>query len=87
VKLLLGREDVNPDRPDNRGRTPLSWAAGNGHGGVVKLLLGREDVNPDRPHIYGQTPLSWAAENGHDRIVKLLWDGKALAPIGQTIMA
>ena len=23
VKLLLGREDVNPDRPDNYGQTPL----------------------------------------------------------------
>jgi ankyrin repeat protein len=27
VKQLLDREDVNPDKPDNEGRTPLSWAA------------------------------------------------------------
>ena len=58
MKLLLEREDVNPDSPDNRGKTPLSLAAENGHDGVVKLLLEREDVSPDRPDNYGQTPLS-----------------------------
>jgi len=32
VKMLLGRSDLNPNTPDEYGRTPLSWAAGNGHG-------------------------------------------------------
>ena len=46
MKILLEREDVNPDRLDNRGRTPLWLAAKNGREGVVKLLLEREDVSP-----------------------------------------
>jgi len=39
VKILLGREEVNPDKPDNSGRTPLTHAASSGHEGVVKILL------------------------------------------------
>jgi len=49
VKILLGREEVNPGKPNNILKTPLSHAARGGHGGVVKILLRREDVNPDKP--------------------------------------
>ena len=42
MKLLLARDDVNPDKPDVCGKTPLCKATHNGHEGVVKLLL-RED--------------------------------------------
>jgi len=49
VKLLLEREDVSPGRPDNRGDTPLSWAARNGREGVVNLLLELEQARPDKP--------------------------------------
>ena len=72
MKLLLRRKDVSPDSSCESGRTPLSWAAGNGHEGVVGLLLGREGVNPYRSSKSGQTPLSWAAENGHNSVVQLL---------------
>ena len=41
VKILLGREEVNPDRSDNDGLTPLSRAALNGHEEVMEILLGR----------------------------------------------
>ena len=74
VKMLLEREDIDPDQADSkRGQTPLVWAAQNGHHGVVKMLLEREDVNPD--HIdtkWGRTPLAWAAKHGHEKIVKML---------------
>jgi len=82
VGQLFGRRYVNPDAPDTSyGQTPLSWAAGNGHEGIVKLLLERKDVTPDTPDTqYGQTPLSWAAENGHEGIVKLLLERKDVTP-------
>ena len=35
MKILLGREEVDPGRPDNDGQTPLSTAAMNGHYRVV----------------------------------------------------
>ena len=38
VRLLLARDDVDPDSKDNYGRTPLSRATANGHEAVVKLL-------------------------------------------------
>ena len=37
MALLKNRHD--PDIKDTYGRTPLSWAAENGHEAVVKLLL------------------------------------------------
>ena len=60
VRLLLEREDINPDMPSSSDQTLLLWAVQQGHEGVVKLLLGRKDVNPDRPGNDGRTPL-WQA--------------------------
>lgn len=72
MKVLLGRQDVNPGKPDIRGRTPLSLAAGGGHEGVVKTLLGLREVDPDKPDNHGRTPLSIATKNRHKRVVALL---------------
>jgi ankyrin repeat protein len=38
VKLLLEKDGVDLDSKDEDGRTPLSWAAKNGHEAVMKLL-------------------------------------------------
>ena len=80
VKLLLGREDVNPGMPDNCGQTPLSWATWRGHHRAVELLLGRGDVSLNMPDNRGQTPLSLAASNGHDGVVKLLLEQEDVNP-------
>ena len=56
--MLLERNDVNHNIVDEYGQIPLSWAARNGHEGVVSTLLGRNDVNPNIADKYGQTPVS-----------------------------
>ncbi|KAI1042022.1 hypothetical protein LB505_012173 [Fusarium chuoi] len=73
VKLLVARDDVDPNSTDGLyGETPLSWAAKNGHAGVVKLLLDNQGILADCVHENHQTPLSFAAENGHLEVVRLL---------------
>ncbi|KAL8922168.1 MAG: hypothetical protein Q9208_005363 [Pyrenodesmia sp. 3 TL-2023] len=73
LRLANGTTSINADSLDGYGRTPLSWATGNGHKEIVKLLLARDDIEADsKDNGYGQTPLSRAAENGHELVVKLL---------------
>jgi hypothetical protein len=71
AKLLFENSKIDADSKSEDGRTPLSWAAENGHEGVVKLLV-EKVVVVDSKDESGQTPLSWAAENGHEGVVKLL---------------
>jgi len=80
VKILLGRDEINPDQRGMYSRTPLWCAAFYGHEGVVEMLLGREDVIPDTPDGSNRTPLSCAAENGHGEVVKLLLGRKDVNP-------
>ncbi|KAF1817634.1 hypothetical protein P152DRAFT_510823 [Eremomyces bilateralis CBS 781.70] len=74
TKLLEGKHgglDIEADSKDSYGRTPLSWAAANGHEAAVRLLVERVDVEADSKDSDGQTPLSWAVENGHEVVVRL----------------
>ena len=72
VRLLLMKNEVDPDSQDEDGRTPLLWAAENGREAVVKLLLETGRVDVDSKSKSGWTPLLWAARNGHEAVVKLL---------------
>jgi ankyrin repeat protein len=54
VKLLLKANQAEVDSKDENGRTPLSWAAGNGHEATVKLLLDMGKIDADSKNIkYG----------------------------------
>ncbi|WAO96056.1 NACHT domain-containing protein [Fusarium falciforme] len=73
---ILERADqagINIDAKDSHGRTPLWWAAENGHEAVVRLLLKR-CAYTDAADKWGRTPLLLAAANGHEAIVRLLVD-------------
>ncbi|OCK78779.1 purine and uridine phosphorylase, partial [Lepidopterella palustris CBS 459.81] len=70
--MALFKKRHDPDVKDTDGRTPLWWAARNGHEAVVKLLLEKGAEVESKDSLYGQTPLWWAAENGHEAVVKLL---------------
>jgi ankyrin repeat protein len=63
----------DPNAKDVYGRTPLWFAAANGHQAAAKLLLKKGDIDPDSHDTqFRRTPLSYAAEKGHDAVVKLL---------------
>ncbi|KFY05410.1 hypothetical protein V491_09146, partial [Pseudogymnoascus sp. VKM F-3775] len=68
----LFKKGCNPDYRDSFGRTPLSWAAGNGQDVVVKQLLATAGVDANAIDYHGQTPIFRASQNGHDVVVKLL---------------
>ncbi|KAL5332078.1 hypothetical protein ACEPPN_001622 [Leptodophora sp. 'Broadleaf-Isolate-01'] len=54
------------------GRTPLTWAAGNGYDTVADRLL-KHSIDPDlKDSQSGRAPLSWAAGGGHGAVVQLL---------------
>ena len=72
MKILLGREEVNPNKPTNWGQTPLSCAAQHGHEGIVRILLERKEVAPNEPDEFGQTPLMYAVKNGDKKVIALL---------------
>lgn len=67
MQLLL-EKGAKVDTESTYGRTPLSFAAGNGHEAVVQQLLEKDaEVDPKD----GSGPLS-SAENGHEAVVQLL---------------
>jgi ankyrin repeat protein len=72
VTDLLTKFRGDPNSTDVDGRTPLSWAAGNGHGEGVAFLLWNFDMGLDRADRNDRTPLSWAAGSGHGECLELL---------------
>ena len=68
------------DQRDCTGRTPLAWAARNGHVGVAKILLGWGNVDPNRQDTDDRTPLGCAAIYGHEGVVKLLLEREDVKP-------
>lgn len=66
-------EGANPNIKDQHKRTPLSWAAGNGHADVVSILLSTAETDANTPDAYFQTPLCWAAGNSLRSSSRIPW--------------
>lgn len=70
ISNAVGRR-FKPNSADDRGRTPLSWAAAGGYFSMVNLLVEREEVIADLSDKRGKTPLHYAAQEGHESVVEL----------------
>ncbi|KAH8729736.1 hypothetical protein BGZ61DRAFT_345615, partial [Ilyonectria robusta] len=71
---ILERADqigTSIDSKDSSGRTPLLWAAAEGHEAVMRLLLDR-GADIKAADSYSWTPLLWAAAEGHEAVIRLL---------------
>ena len=76
VKALLSFPDIDANKSDEDGISPLFYASSSGYLGVVVALLENETVRKNQA--WGQkTPLYIAAENGHFEVVKALADAGA----------
>jgi len=80
VTVLINAGGHEVDQQDCVGRTPLTWAARNGHEGVVKILLEQKGVNPNRTDKNDRTPLVCTAFEGHEGVVKLLLERDGVDP-------
>ena len=71
VKKLIRSQNVNVNKADINGSTPLFMAAQNGHLEVLKLLI-EQEASIDQIDTDRWTPLLVAVANGHLEVVKLL---------------
>ena len=73
-ECLASGADVG--QSNERGETPLHFAAANGHSVIMRLLL-EMDASVKAADTIGRTPLHLAAENDHPVCIKLLLEARA----------
>jgi ankyrin repeat protein len=74
AKALINAKDIDFDKTNKVGETPLMMAALNGLMPIVKLLVDDKEVEINKT---GWTPLHYAASMGRDEVVKYLVDHAA----------
>jgi len=72
VMTILLKSSPNLSLRDAHDRTPLSWAAEQGHEPIVKLLLSMDGVDLNAADQNGWTPLFLAAMRRHKSVVAIL---------------
>ncbi len=84
LRVLLAREEVDPNRTDKGTTAPLHLAAHFGWEHIARALLERPDINANVTDLTGSTPLVLAATRGHLHIVRLLLARKDVDPEAMT---
>ncbi|KAJ5721501.1 uncharacterized protein N7483_009435 [Penicillium malachiteum] len=78
IQQLLNIDGIDVDSKDDKGRTPLSYAAARGRATVVYQLLKKQVVDINSKGKNGRTPLSYAAaclfHRKGETVVQLLLD-------------
>ena len=78
IRQLVQQGTLDVDMRDNRGASPLLWAAGGGHLPVVRYFIEECQCSPTQTQqcnsrgFHGRTALHWAARKGHVHIVRYL---------------
>ncbi|KAK2800454.1 hypothetical protein FQN50_008128 [Emmonsiellopsis sp. PD_5] len=72
MELLLSLPGIIPDREDDTGHTPLSWASCNGYVEEVKILLACRQLDVNSKRRKGITPLADALGNDQEAVVEVL---------------
>ena len=86
MKVLLTAKDINVNRADEYGYTPLFIASLQGNANTVKVLLAAKDINVNQSNMFGKTPLDTATLNNHKEIIQLLKDSGAAKGQSQPIL-
>ena len=72
VRRLLTRPDVDPNKRNQRGFSPLAVAVWHGSHQIVAILLGNNRVDPNQLDHQGHTASWLAARSGQPECLKLL---------------
>ena len=72
VKLLLNTPNIDVNKGDNFGRTPLYTAANKENTECIELLLKAPDIDVNKAKNNGETPLHTAAVQGNKECIELL---------------
>ena len=72
IKLLCSFDDVDINKGDRSGSTPLAEAARLNKADIVKVLLGEPGIDVNKANSSGSTPLSEAVALENDDVIKLL---------------
>lgn len=71
LKYLLKKRTYHDEKDDSLRRTPLSYAAENGHANAIELLL-KSSANHTQYSSHGKAPIHYAAEKGHHLVIAAL---------------